>query len=278
MNDQTTTSPADLKARHRAMWALGDYPSVANELVSQLGEDLVTATGITSGETVLDIAAGSGNASLPAARTGAAVTASDLTPELLEAGRREAADQGLQLTWRQADAEALPFSTGEFDVVISSLGIMFAPFHQTAADEMLRVVRPGGRIGLIAWTPEGFIGEMFAAMKPFAPPPPPGASPAPRWGDEAHVRELLGDQVHGLRAERCDLLVDAFSTPEGYRDFFKERYGPTIAVYKSLANRPDRVAELDEALAELGRKHHRHDATMTWQYLLVTAGRGTMVA
>ncbi|KRF17073.1 hypothetical protein ASG90_07005 [Nocardioides sp. Soil797] len=278
MTDQITTAPIDLKAKHRAMWALGDYPSVAVEVIAELGETLTTATGITSGDTVLDIAAGSGNASLPAARTGASVTASDLTPELLEAGRQEATAQGLDLTWQAADAEALPFTTGEFDVAISCVGIMFAPFHQTAADELLRVVRPGGRIGLIAWTPAGFIGEMFAAMKPFAPPPPPGATPAPRWGDETHVRELLGDRVHDLKAERRDLLVDSFSTPEGYRDFFKDRYGPTIAVYRSLAGQPDRVTELDEVLAELGRRHHGPDATMKWEYLLVTARRGTMEA
>ncbi|WP_157551091.1 class I SAM-dependent methyltransferase [Nocardioides jensenii] len=263
----------DLKAKHRAMWALGDYPSVATDVIAELGEALVSATEITARDTVLDIAAGSGNASLPAARTGARVIASDLTPELLEAGRREAAAQQLELTWQVADAEDLPFADGEFDAAISCVGIMFAPFHERAADELVRVVRPRGRIGLIAWTPEGFIGEMFAVMKPFAPPPPAGATPPPRWGDEAHVRELLGDRVHDVRVSRHQLVVDAFATPEGYRDFFKERYGPTIAVYTAIAGDPARVAELDEALAELGRRHHRPDATMQWEYLLVTARR-----
>ncbi|MFI5427891.1 class I SAM-dependent methyltransferase [Aeromicrobium sp. UC242_57] len=272
MNDQTI-APADLKARHRAMWALGNYPSVATDVIADLGETLVQATGITADDRVLDIAAGSGNASIPAARTGATVVASDLTPELSDAGRREAADQGLELTWEVADAENLPYSDAEFDAVISCVGIMFAPFHETSAGELLRVTRPGGRIGLIAWTPEGFIGQMFAAMKPFAPAPPPGATPPPRWGDETHVRELFGNGVVALQASRKNLLVDAFSTPEGYRDFFKERYGPTIAVYRAIADQPERVAQLDDALADVGRASYRPDGTMLWEYLLVTARR-----
>lgn len=272
MNEQVAAS-SDLKARHRAMWALGNYPSVATDVIADLGETLVAATGITDQDRVLDIAAGSGNASIPAARTGADVIASDLTPELLESGRQEATAQGLELTWEVADAENLPYHDAEFDAVMSCVGIMFAPFHQRSADELLRVVRPDGRIGLISWTPEGFIGQMFAAMKPFAPAPPPGATPPPRWGDETHVRELFTSRVHDVQASREHLLVDAFSTPEGFRDFFKERYGPTIAVYRAIADHPDRVAELDAALAELGERHHRPDGTMLWEYLLFTARR-----
>ncbi|TDB89056.1 class I SAM-dependent methyltransferase, partial [Actinomadura sp. 7K534] len=156
-----------VKAGHRKMWALGDYPSLAAEVIPSLGEVLVRAAGVTSGDRVLDVAAGSGNAAVPAARTGAKVVASDLTPELLEAGRKQA---DADLEWRQADAEALPFADGEFDVVLSCVGVMFAPHHQAAADELVRVCRPGGRIALLNWTPEGFIGQMFATMKPYAPP------------------------------------------------------------------------------------------------------------
>ncbi len=129
---------------------------------------------------------------------------------------------------------------------------MFAPHHQEAADELVRVVRPGGRIGLLSWTPAGFIGQMFATMKPYAPPPPPGAQPPPLWGDEAHVRALLGDRVTDVVAETRSLRVALFADGAAFRDFFKRTYGPTIAVYRSLADDPDRTAELDAALAALG--------------------------
>ena len=152
-----------IKAKHRAMWALGDYDRVSTEVVDGLGPALVAAAGVGPGERVLDVAAGSGNASLPAARAGADVTATALTPELLEIGRQRAA--GLAITWRQADAEHLDFADDEFDVVMSCVGVMFAPFHQPVADELVRVTTPGGRIALINWTPDGFVGRLFAAME-----------------------------------------------------------------------------------------------------------------
>jgi ubiquinone/menaquinone biosynthesis C-methylase UbiE len=222
---------------------------------------------------VLDVAAGSGNAAIPAARTGAHVVACDLTPELLAAGRQQAAQQGIELDWRQADAEALPFGDGEFDVVMSCLGVMFAPHHQASAGELVRVCRPDGTIGLLSWTPEGFIGQMFAAMKPYAPPPPPGAQPPPLWGREDHVRALLGDQVTNLTAQRSTVTVDKFTSPEDFRDYFKARYGPTIAAYRSIAEDPQRTAALDRDLADLARRHNRGSATMImeWEYLLITA-------
>ena len=144
------------------MWAMGDYPTLASDLIAELGSALVAACGIAPGDRVLDVAAGSGNASIPAARLGARVVASDLTPELLESGRLTARGLGANIEWREADAEALPFETAEFDHVISCVGVMFAPHHQLSADELVRVCRPGGTIGLISWTPEGFIGQMFA--------------------------------------------------------------------------------------------------------------------
>jgi ubiquinone/menaquinone biosynthesis C-methylase UbiE len=137
-----------LKSAHRAMWALGDYAAIASEVIPHLGADLAEACGVRRGMRVLDVAAGPGNAAIPAALTGASVVASDLTPELLEAGRREAARRGADLEWRQADAEALPFADGEFDVVMSCLGVMFAPHHQASAGELIRVCRPGGTNGL----------------------------------------------------------------------------------------------------------------------------------
>jgi SAM-dependent methyltransferase len=269
---ETATTP-DLKARHRAMWALGDYPDVAETVIPDLGQALVDACRITAGDRVLDVAAGSGNASVPAALAGAEVVASDLTPELLEVGRARAERDGVSLTWEVADAEALPYADASFDVVMSCVGVMFAPFHRAAAGELLRVARPGGRIGLVSWTPEGFIGQMFATMKPFAPPPPPGAQPPPLWGDEAHVRDLLGDGVTDLDAERRTVTVDRFATPEQFRDYFKACYGPTIAVYRGLD--AARAAELDDALAHLAARHGAVGGRgeMRWEYLLVTARR-----
>ncbi|MBV1856473.1 class I SAM-dependent methyltransferase [Catellatospora tritici] len=275
MSGTTVPSDADqaLKARHRAMWALGDYPSVATEVIPELGPALVQACGVTAGQRVLDVAAGSGNAAVPAARTGAEVVASDLTPELLETGRQATAELGLRLRWEQGDAERLPYGDGEFDAVMSCVGVMFAPHHQASADELVRVCRPGGAIGLINWTPEGFIGQMFAVMKPYAAAPPPGAQPPPLWGSEQHVRQLLGDRVAEVEAQRRTVRVDRFDSAEAFRDFFKRCYGPTIAAYRNIGDDPDRVAALDHDLAELARRHDLGWGAMDWEYLLFTARR-----
>ncbi len=261
----------DLKARHRTMWALGDYPAVADDLIPELGAALVRACDVGPGDRVLDVAAGTGNAAIPAALTSADVVASDLTPELLAAGETRAARSGAQLTWQEADAEALPDADGVFDVVLSCLGVMFAPHHQRTADELVRVCRPGGRIGLLSWTPEGFIGQMFATMKPFMAPPPPGAQPPPLWGREDHVRTLLGDRVDDVVARRQTVRIDHFGTPEAFRDYFAARYGPTIAAYRGIAGDPDRTAALDHELAELARAHQGDGGVMNWEYLLLTA-------
>jgi len=263
---------SDLKARHRAMWASGDYPAVASELVHDLGEVLVDAAGVRPGQRVLDVAAGTGNAAVAAARRGADVVASDLTPELLDSGRRAAARDGLDLAWEQADAEALPYADATFDVVLSCIGAMFAPHHQDTADELVRVLRPGGTLGLASWTPSGFIGQMFATMKPFAPAPPPGAQPPPLWGDESHVRALLGDRVRDVRAETRVLPVTLFADGEAFRAWFADRYGPTIAVRRSLADDPERLARLDQALRDLADRHLDGGA-MGWEYLVLTATR-----
>lgn len=265
---------AAVKAKHRAMWASGDYPALARDLIADLGPALVDACGVRPGMRVLDVAAGAGNAALAAADAGADVVASDLAPELFGAGRAAAAERGVEITWREADAEALPFADAAFDVVMSCVGVMFAPHHQQAADELERVCRPGGTIGLLNWTPEGFIGQMFARMKPYAPAPPPGAQPPPLWGDERHVAALLGDRVERLQARRRSIAIP-FATGAEFRDYFKQRYGPTIAVYRNLSAAAERAAELDRALAELGEQNlaATGTATMSWEYLLVTAVR-----
>ncbi len=267
-----------VKAKHRALWASGDYPAVAAELIPELGPRLVAACGIRAGQRVLDVAAGSGNAAIPAATTGATVVASDLTPELFDAGRAIAAQRGIELQWIEADAEAIPFADNDFDVVMSCVGAMFAPHHQVTADELVRVTRRGGTIGMINWTPEGFIGQLFATMKPFAPPPPPGASPAPLWGSADHVRALFGDNVTDLELRRETVLIDHCATALEFREYWKSNYGPTIATYKFNAHDPAKVADLDrDFLAFLEDWNQTDEPNRTAyhaEYLLVTAIRG----
>jgi SAM-dependent methyltransferase len=272
----STLPDTELKARHRAMWASGDYPSMVETFLTPLGPRLVEACGIESGMRVLDVAAGTGNASLPAAERGATVTASDLTPELLEAGRRRAETAGLELEWVEADAENLPFEDGSFDVVMSAIGAMFAPHHQEVADELVRVCRPGGTIGLLSWTPEGMIGALFRTMGPFAPPPPPGAQPPPLWGGEEHLRGLFGDRVEFRAVERDVLEVTAFEHPHDYATHFKERYGPTIAALKN-AGKDGREQELVEALDRFCDEWNRGTpdrARFEMEYLLTVATKG----
>ena len=275
MTTSTQNLDADraLKAKHRAIWAAGSYETIVNEFVSPLGPILVQAAGVRPSDRVLDVAAGTGSASIPAAEIGARVVASDLTPELLEIGRRDAEARGVSLDWRTADAEALPFGDDEFDAVLSCIGVMFAPHHQAAADELIRVCRPGGTIAVLSWTPEGFIGQLFAAMKPYAPPPPPGAQPPPLWGDEEHVRALFGDRVTDVRVRRQALEVTGLEMPEDFREAFKTHYGPTIATYRNIAEDPERVAALDRALADLARRYDRgvDKTVLDWEYLVVTA-------
>lgn len=277
MNDTTDADEADraLKQKHRAMWARGDYPALASELLLDLGAILVDACGVRPRQRVLDVAAGAGNAAIPAAMMGAEVVASDLTPELFDAGRRQAADRGVELEWVEADAEALPFEENEFDVVTSCQGVMFAPHHQAGADELVRVCKPGGAIGLLSWTPEGFIGKMFAIMTPFGPPPPPGAQPPPLWGSEDHVRELFGVRITDVQARKQTLRISSFHQPEDFLRYFKSHYGPTIAVYRFIAEDEDKVKALDQALTELadtfGDAHGDSPWQMEWEYLLLTA-------
>ena len=261
---------AELKAKHRAIWASGDYPSMVETFLLPLGPRLVEACGIGPGMRVLDVAAGTGNASIPAAQRGANVTASDLTPELLDAGRRRAEAAGVQLDWVVGDAERLPFDDGAFDVVMSSIGAMFAPHHQAVADELLRVCAPGGTIGLLSWTPEGMIGALFRTMGPFAPAPPPGAQPPPLWGSETHLADLFGYRVAFHSQERDVLAVTAFDHPHDYATHFKERYGPTIAAQanaRANGREDDFVAALD-AFCDEWNRGTQGDARFEMEYLL----------
>ncbi|MBJ8337797.1 class I SAM-dependent methyltransferase [Antrihabitans sp. YC3-6] len=281
MSIDHTMSPAaqeadrQLKAKHRALWASGNYSAVAAELIPALGPELVRACHIGPGDRVLDVGAGSGNASIPAAAAGAVVTASDLTPELMAVGRELAADRNVNVEWVEADAEALPFADNNFDVVMSCVGAMFAPHHQLTADELIRVARPGGTIGMINWTPPGFLGTLFATMKPYAPPPPAGAGSPPMWGDEAYVRNLFGDRVTDVTVRRQTVLIDHCASPLEFREYWKRNYGPTIAVYRFNQDQPDRVADLDrDFLAMLTEWNKATDPGHTAyeaEYLLITA-------
>jgi SAM-dependent methyltransferase len=270
-----TMTDTELKARHRKMWASGDYPRMVETFLLPLGPRLVEACSVREGQRVLDVAAGTGNAALPAAARGARVTASDLTPELLEEGRRRAEAEGLALEWMPADAEDLPFDDASFDVVMSSIGVMFAPHHRAAADQLVRVCRPGGTIGLLCWTPEGMLGALFATMKPFAPPPPPGAQPPPLWGSEDHLRELFGDRVEWSSLTRDVLEITAFRDPHDYARHFTAYYGPTIAA-RANAARDGREAEFDAALERFCDEWNRGTpdaARLEKEYLLAVGTR-----
>lgn len=208
MTVYTPTSERQAPATtHRQMWALGDYAAIAEELLAPLGPILVSTSGIRRGDRVLDVAAGSGNVSIPAAMAGAHVTASDLTPELLRRAQARAAAAGLELGWREANAEALPFSAGEFDAVLSTIGVMFAPRHQRTADELARVCRRGGKISTLNWTPEGFYGKLLSTIRPYRPTLPAGAPHEVWWGSEDYVSGLFRDHVSDIRTRRGSLTV-----------------------------------------------------------------------
>ena len=253
---QSDEADVELKARHRAMWGKGDYPLMVDTFLLPIGQRLAESAGINPGARVLDIGAGTGNASIPAAQRGARVTASDLTPELLAAGSRRPEAEGLDIEWAEADAENLPFEDESFDVVMSAIGVMFAPHHQAAADEVVRVCRPGGTVALLSWTPEGMLGDLFRTMKPFSPPPPPGAQPPPLWGSEEHLAALFGNRVDFHVLERDTLEITAFVQPRDYGEHFKAYYGPTIAA-RANAVKEGRENEFDEALDQFCDKWDR---------------------
>jgi 2-polyprenyl-6-hydroxyphenyl methylase/3-demethylubiquinone-9 3-methyltransferase len=276
MEEMAAQADREAKAAARAMWALGDYHRFATATVWSLGPVLVEACRIAPGQRVLDVAAGSGNVALRAAEAGARVVASDLTPENFAAGRREALARGVALDWVEADAEALPFEDGSFDVVCSSLGAIFAPDHRAVADELLRVCRPGGTIGMLNFTPEGLGAEFFGLFARHAPAPPAGALPPVLWGSEDHVRELFGDRVAALEMSRGH-YVERSPDPRAYRELFKASFGPVVGLYAALASDPERVAALDRDLLDFAMHANRGPsgapAEYPYEYLLVVARR-----
>jgi SAM-dependent methyltransferase len=224
----------EFKERQRAMWAAGDYATLS-DYIRDVGEHLVGRVGVEPGMRVLDVACGTGNAAIPAARAGGVVTGLDLVPELLDGGRVKAGDAGVEVEWVEGDAEQLPFEDDAFERVFSTFGHMFAPRHRRTADEMGRVCREDGAIGICCWTPEGVTGSLFAAMGQYLPPPPDYASPPLLWGTEDHVREMF-PSARDYEFERRSAQIE-WDSVEGWADFFMPRFGPFVTAQRALGER-----------------------------------------
>ena len=222
------------KEMQRDTWSAGDYASLS-PYIADVGERVVEHAGIEPGARVLDVACGTGNAAKPAAEAGAEVTGLDLAPPLIEAGRRQAAELGLSIQFVEGDAENLPFEDESFDRVLSTFGHMFAPRHRRTADEMRRVCAPDGALVVACWTPEGTVGELFAASAPYAPPPPDDASPPILWGTEDHVREMFEGASH-FEFGRYENVIE-WESPEAFVDFFAERFPPLVTAQRNLGER-----------------------------------------
>jgi SAM-dependent methyltransferase len=238
----STPDFAAIKKRQQATWASGDFAVVGTTL-QIVGEALAEAVDVRAGERVLDVAAGNGNATLAAARRFADVTSTDYVPALLDKGRARARAEGLPVQFEVADAEALPFADGSFDVVLSTFGAMFTPDHLRPAREMLRVLRGGGRIGLANWTPDGFIGRLFKVIGAFVPPPAGLKSPA-LWGTEPHVVELFGGQAAQIRCERRHFNF-RYRSAAHWVQVFRDFYGPTHKAFAALDAAGQQALERD---------------------------------
>jgi 2-polyprenyl-3-methyl-5-hydroxy-6-metoxy-1,4-benzoquinol methylase len=247
----TTIDYEALKTRQQATWASGNYATIGTTL-QIVGETLSEAVDVAAGERVLDVAAGNGNATLAAARRGCRVTATDYVDALLARARTRAHAEGLTIDTRVGDAEALPFAGSQFDVALSTFGVMFAPQQETAAAELVRVVRPGGRIGLANWTPEGFVGHMFKIVGRYVPPPAGVRSPL-EWGSEPRVRELLGDGVHSVAVHRRE-FVFRYHSAEHWVNVFRDYYGPTHKAFASLDS--EEQLSLERDLVALANAHN----------------------
>jgi SAM-dependent methyltransferase len=258
-----------VKARQQGAWSSGDYAVVGTTL-QIVGEQLCEALDLRAGEKVLDVAAGNGNASLAAARRWAEVTATDYVPELLERARQRATAERLELVFREADAEALPFDKESFDVVMSTFGVMFTPNQELAASELLRVCRPGGRIALANWTPEGFIGQLFKTIGKHVPPAPGVKSPA-LWGTEARLAELFpGQQLSVTRRH----FVFRYRSPGHWLEVFRTWYGPVLKAFAALDQQGQSALEAD-LLALIHAFNRSGDGGMVApsEYLEVVVGK-----
>ena len=247
-----------LKTRQRAMWASGDFGIIGTTL-QITGEMLCEAVDLRAGSRVLDVAAGNGNCSLAAARRWCDVVSTDYVPALLSDGRRRAEADRLDITFQEADAEQLPFADASFDVVLSSFGVMFAPNHSRAALEMLRVCKPGGRIGLANWTPSGFIGQLLRVVGRRVPPPP-SVTPPTRWGSEDHLAALFQTHATNLRVTPRE-FVFRYKSPQHWLQVFRDFYGPTHKAFAALASDAQQNLE-DDILMLIGLCNRASDGTV----------------
>jgi SAM-dependent methyltransferase len=263
---------AELKRVHRSTWAAGDYAAVAEVIDDVPPRDLFDRVEVRPGEDVLDVATGTGNLAIRAAAAGAQVVGLDLAPELFETAWRRADEWGVAVDWVEGDAEELPYEDESFDVVLSAFGVQFAPRHEIAAREIVRVCRPGGRIGLVNWTPEGQVGELFKIMGRYLPAPPDYASPPPLWGDEEHVRGLFDGAVEleftrGYNPWR-------FDSPEHYVVFMETYYGPALKARERLTAEGRWEDCRGEILAMAERRNEANDGSLLMHAeYLVAAGR-----
>jgi len=269
---ETVSSPLEgLKAKQQQIWSSGDYGKIA-WITVPVARELVEAVELRPGARVLDVACGTGHVALDAARTFCDVTGVDYVPELVEIARRRAQAESLEVDFQVGDAEALTFADDSFDFVLSAIGVMFTADHARAAAELVRVCRPGGRIGLANWTPTGFVGDLLKTVGRHVPPPP-AAQPPTRWGTEEVVAELLGERVHNFKSYTAT-VTQRFASPEAFADFFLSNYGPTHAAANRLdeagrsAFRGDMVKMAQEA-------NRAVDGTFVsgWDYLVVTADK-----
>ena len=262
-----------LKQGHRAMWSAGDYEAIAMPLRTA-GALIVARLGIGPGDDVLDVACGTGNATIAAAQAGGRVVGADLTPALLSQAAARAGDLGVDVELVEADAEALPFGDASFDVVLSTFGCMFAPRHEIVAREMARVLRPGGQIGICSWTPEGAIGDFFRTVAVHVPPPPPFASPPLLWGTEAHTERLFAGTGVTFAYDR-DIIDFRFDSIPAAVEAYERQFGPIVMARELLEPQGLWQAMRDDFTAMFSRNNAASDGTVHFpaEYLIAHGRR-----